>query len=117
MKYTLFIIFILIFLSCVSNQLNYELIGKWNYIDNEEYFLTFTEDSLIIKSVYTTKQNWTSDKSNIYLTNITDMELNKLDLKDFRNHFIYNLNDNNDTLVWIAKTDSTKTQYQFIKEK
>lgn len=119
MKCSLYIILTIVFLGCVSNEYNSKLIGDWKYIDKSDYGygLTFTKDSLIINSIFTTKQNWTSDESNIYLKNITDLNMNILDEQDFRNHFFYKLSGNKDTLVWRAKTDTTNTHYKFIRIK
>ncbi|WP_203258844.1 hypothetical protein [Hyunsoonleella ulvae] len=117
MKYSVYLILTFIFVGCKSNEYNTKLIGDWNYIDNNDYGLIFTKDSLIIKSIFTTKQNWTSDESNIYLKNITDLNMNKVDEEDFRNHFVYKLSKNEDTLVFKWKTDTTNTYYKLARNK
>ena len=106
----------LIILSCNSKDYSTDLIGKWNFIEYPEYGLIFTKDSLFINSAIPTKQNWNADETNIFLKNLTDLNMNKLNTKDFRNHFIYTLNLTKDTLEWTAKNDSTLIQYIFVRE-
>jgi hypothetical protein len=108
-----FIIFIIF--SCNSKDYKAELIGKWNFIEYPEYCLTFTKDSLFINSTIPTKQNWNADGTNIFLKNMTDLNMNKLLAKDFRNHFLYTLNVTKDTLEWRAEKDSTRTHYKFVR--
>ena len=109
----IFIFFII--LSCNSKDYKTELIGKWNLIEYPEYGLIFTKDSLFINSTNPTKQNWSSDGINIFMKNMTDLNMNKLELKWFRNHFLYTLNTRKDTLEWRAEKDSTKTHYKFVR--
>lgn len=113
----LFILIFILFSNCNSNDYGTELIGKWSLIKHPQYGLKFTKDSLFFESLYPTKQNWSADKNNIYLKNITDLKLNKLGVSSIRNHFIYSLNKGKDTLTWRSEKDSTKTYYKFIRVK
>ena len=114
-KNAIFTLIFLIIFSCNSKDYKTELIGKWNFIKYPEYGLNFTKDSLFINSFRPTKQNWNADETNIYLKNMTDMNMNKLRTKDFRNHFLYTLNATKDTLEWRAEKDSTMTLYKFVR--
>ena len=112
------ILILLIIFSCKTKKYRTELLGKWNYIEHPEYNLIFTKDSLFINSSLPTKQNWKIDGKNIYLQNMTNnINMSKLEGKEYRDHFLYTLSINKDTLEWKAKKDSTNTYYKFLRVK
>ena len=114
---TLLLLIILLLVNCTSKNYKSQLIGKWSFQENPELGLIFSKDSLFINSSSPTKQSWDIDKTNIYLHNITDLNMNILDEKHFRNHFLYTLSKNKDTLNWRAKKDSTNKVFIFTRIK
>ena len=111
---TLFLIF-----SCKTKSYKTELLGKWNYIEQPEFNLIFTKDTLFINSSIPTKQNWKIDKKNIYLQNMINNinEIKILEGEGYTNHFLYTLSINKDTLKWKAKKDSTNNYFKFFRAK
>ena len=103
--------------NCTSEKHKKSLIGEWYYEEIPSMSLVFTMDTLFINSTLMTKQNWNTDGSNIYLKNVKDYMLNKLEGENYRTHFVYSLNKNSDTLVWKAKKDTTNQKYKFIKKR
>ena len=111
------ILILFVIFSCKTKDYKTELLGKWNYIEHPEYNLIFTKDSLFFNSFLPTKQNWKVDSKNIYLQNMTYINMNKLVGKEYRNHFLYTLSMNKDTLEWKPKKDLTNTYYKFFRVK
>jgi len=106
------------FLICCTSEKEKEiLIGEWYLTENPSMSIIFTADTLFIKSTFRTKHNWKIDDSNIFLKNSMNFESKRLIGKEYRSHFVYFLNDNNDTLRWSAKKDTTNTIYTFIRIK
>ena len=102
---------------CTSEKEKEILIGEWYLTENPSMSIIFTADTLFIKSTFRTKHNWNIDDSNIFLKNSMNFESKRLIGKEYRSHFVYFLNDNNDTLRWSAKKDTTNTIYTFIRIK
>jgi len=112
-----YLLMTLLLLSCSSRNYKEQLIGEWFFVEIPSMGLHFSQDSLFINSSFPTRQNWSIDETNIYLKNISDLNLMELKGEEVKSHFIYDLSKNKDTLRWRAKKDSSKTNYKFIRIK
>ena len=118
MKKVIVLLIITVFIiNCTSEKYKKPLIGEWYFSENPSMSQVFTMDTLFLYSTLSSKQNWSIDRSNIFIKNRMDFMSNSLEGKDFRSHFIYSLNKDKDTLVWRAKKDTTNRLYKFIRIK
>jgi len=111
------LILTLFVVNCTSEKYKTRLIGKWYFEENPSMSLDFTIDTLFLNSTLMTKQNWSIDDSSIFFKNSIDYMSNRLEGEEFRNQFYYYLSENNDTLRWRAKKDTTNKIYKFIRIK
>ena len=115
MKNLILLLFIIITLVCCSKKdVNPDLLGNWISIKSANIVeLKFYKDSLIIhqweKEI---KNNWTSNSSKIFFTQLTEIDPQK------RTKFKigYKLNSKKDTLFIKNETDTVFTN-EFIKTK